>query len=563
MLEKLVSENSKVPFCEITGINMSSKSPTESDLTKQYGKGFSMLKKMGFKTGAGLGPSGEGIVNPIQVKMRRLGEGLRDDEGEPETRKPMNRKPKPHFKSNRKDGDSDDENLEETLSDDSDDHEANEAHVLSPEEEALFQARRAVEKLTEERKDLEYRIFLSTTQGLEHVSKGSPESLEQILHDIVDSGVLTSQTGNIELLSKYIEVLRDRYDSNPLWYELDVEALISSAVSDAINNFKDLSEITPEFIEVVRDMVVDDDAYSKLLEFQLLPPFANTPNFSIFQAVKNSAYPHHYDSIYSRFIDPFLVRSLTGSKKDCSWLVSDDWMELVPAGPALTTLLIESVKPRLTMSNSISEIVEWKKFFSSDEWRDIVRRVAVRISSNLKKLEPLSTPLEVIQAATEWSLVLSPCVVGFLLVDSGFLSKWFEGSRTKPDFPAICKLWLPILARVAYHSPAKKILLDCVRVVKGEPVGQRPRPGGPPPEFFARNRTQTANGPTEKVGLGDVIREEAYRRGLVVTPKGPLRIDGSQVFKVGVKSVYWKEDSIFLGGESGDWSEVAIDSLFN
>lgn len=563
MLEKLVSENSKVPFCEITRIIMSSQTPSESDLTKQYGKGFSMLKKMGFKTGAGLGPSGEGIVNPIEVKMRRLGEGLRDYEGEPETRKPMPRKRKTQYRSNRKEGDSDDENLEETLSDDSDDHEANEAQVLSPEEEALFQARRALEQLIEERKDLEYRIFSLTAQGLEDVSKGCPESLEQILHDLVDSGMLTSQTGNIELLGKYIGVLRDRYDSDPLWYELDVEALISSSVSDAINNFKDLSEVTPEFIEAVRDMVVDDDAYSKLLEFQLLPPLANTPNFSIFQAVKNSATPHHYDSIYSRFIDPFLVRSLTTSKKDSSWLVSEGWMELVPLGPVLTTLLTESVKPRLTMSNSPSEIVKWKQFYSSDEWRDIVRRAAVRIRSNLKKLEPLSTPIEVIQAATEWSLVVSPCVVGFLLVESGFLSKWFEGSKTKPDFPAICKQWLPILARVAYHSPAKKILLDCVRVVKGEPVGQRPRPGGPPPEFFARNRTQPANGPTEKVCLGDVVREEAARRGLVVTPKGPLRIDGCQVFKVGVKSVYWKEDSIFLGGESGDWSEVAIDSLFN
>ena len=54
--------------------------PSEIQLTKQYGKGFSMLKKMGFKTGTGLGPTGEGITAPIEVSMRRKGEGLTEEE---------------------------------------------------------------------------------------------------------------------------------------------------------------------------------------------------------------------------------------------------------------------------------------------------------------------------------------------------------------------------------------------------------------------------------------------------------------------------------------------------
>ena len=92
----------------------------------------------------------------------------------------------------------------------------------------------------------------------------------------------------------------------------------------------------------------------------------------------------------------------------------------------------------------------------------------------------------------------------------------------------------------------------------------RRRPGGPPPEFFAaRTTTQVpVGGDAEKVTLGDVVKEEAQRRGVAVTPSPGARENGCQVFRVGSKLVYWKEDSLFVKPGEAPWAEVALDSVF-
>ncbi|CAK0844100.1 unnamed protein product, partial [Prorocentrum cordatum] len=47
-------------------------------MAASYGKGFAMLKKMGFE-GGGLGRHNDGIANPIEVTRRKAGMGLQDD----------------------------------------------------------------------------------------------------------------------------------------------------------------------------------------------------------------------------------------------------------------------------------------------------------------------------------------------------------------------------------------------------------------------------------------------------------------------------------------------------
>eukprot|EP00929_Paragymnodinium_shiwhaense_P034425 TRINITY_DN18733_c0_g1_i1.p1 TRINITY_DN18733_c0_g1~~TRINITY_DN18733_c0_g1_i1.p1 ORF type:complete len:848 (-),score=284.53 TRINITY_DN18733_c0_g1_i1:51-2594(-) len=49
-----------------------------NQMSENYGKGFEMLKKMGFK-GGGLGKREDGIANPIQVQKRKAGEAIQDD----------------------------------------------------------------------------------------------------------------------------------------------------------------------------------------------------------------------------------------------------------------------------------------------------------------------------------------------------------------------------------------------------------------------------------------------------------------------------------------------------
>merc|ERR1719473_1214217 len=49
----------------------------EQEMESKYGKGFAMLKKMGFK-GGGLGKNEDGIANPIQVKVRKKNQAIQN-----------------------------------------------------------------------------------------------------------------------------------------------------------------------------------------------------------------------------------------------------------------------------------------------------------------------------------------------------------------------------------------------------------------------------------------------------------------------------------------------------
>jgi hypothetical protein len=533
--------------------------PVTSDLTKQYGKGFSMLQKMGFKVGSGLGPSEDGISAPIEIRMRRLGEGIQDDEGlqsqvsDRGRRISKRKKPVPVLPGRQ------DQNAFDWSGESSDDDSNKPGEEEHPE---LQVARKQVEQLTNSRKDLQYRIFALSLPG--DSTSATIDSLNIIVDDIIEAGILLDRNVDMEVLFKYVDVLRDRYDSDPIWYELDVESLIAAVVSDSIDKFKDKSEVTSDLIQRVREIVIDDDAFTRVLEFRLLPPLALNPDLSLLRTVRDVATPLHYESIFHRLIEPFLIRSLTHNRKECAWLVTDGWVDLVPAGLPLETLLEEYVKPRLTTSNSPVEISSWKPLFTPEAWRDIVKRLAVRISQNLKKLDPSSPQVEnIFQVVLEWRKVLSNSVLGFLLFESGFIQRWLEHFKVSPEFSTIFRRWYPLLAQVTYHTPAKRFVLDALRIVRGEAVKPRRRPAGPPPEFFSRARPVSSPQMAEKITLGDVVKDEAARRGLVVQPKQNLRMDGCQVFKIGEKSVYWKDDSVFSLDTIGNWAEVSLDSVFS
>src|SRR5690606_7771658 len=44
--------------------------------SKKYGKGFAMLKKIGFKVGSGLGANEQGITDPINIVKRKKKIGI-------------------------------------------------------------------------------------------------------------------------------------------------------------------------------------------------------------------------------------------------------------------------------------------------------------------------------------------------------------------------------------------------------------------------------------------------------------------------------------------------------
>ena len=540
---------------------MKTAAPSETKLTKEYGKGFSMLKKMGFKTGTGLGPSGDGIVTPIEIQMRRPGEGLKDNEGaapKPKRSKKTKGIRKPGSKEQSADGDI--EMYEEYDSSASSGEES--AVELSPEEQRILDARQLVEKLTDSRRRIQYQLFELDGNRVPDTNSNSLEGL------VRDCELLEEAVGDAEYFKRLVDLLRDRYDSDPLWYALDAESLITSAVSELVSRSTEAAEISSSLIQSVHELVMDDDHFARILEYQLLPPLALNPDISLFQAIKQTASALHYQSIFYRFLRDFFVRSLEDPKRDPVWLIESGWFDLVPQGRARTDLLLNHVEPRLVTSSAPFDVLPWRPLFEADHWREILMRIAAQLQQSLRKMDPTSpAAIELLEVAVAWGEVVGPCVVGFLLVESKFLPKWFDIYNSSPQFPQMCCRILPLVARVAYHSPARRIVLDALRTARGEPVGAqavRRRPGGPPPNFFTSSKpaavlTQSQQG---KLTIGDVLREEGIARNVLVAPKPGIREDGCQVLRVGDKTVYWKDDSIYEKRADGNWHEIHIESLF-
>lgn len=540
--------------------------PTESHLNREYGKGFNMLKKMGFKSGVGLGPSGEGITAPIEIAPRKPGEGLRDDEGL--VMKPSSAVQKRGRALRRRQ--IPDSDTEEIPDEDSSGSELEEAEVveLSEEEKRVVEARREVEIMLERKRELEYQVF-NVSSLLEGGSDSmvSAESISALSYDIVDSGILSQSLHDASILARVISLLRDKYDSNPLWYELEAELVISAAVSEMVHEITEKVEVTPSLVEAVHDLVIDDDHFARLLEFQLIPAPALRPNRNIFTGIKSCASCLHYQSIYSRLLEKYIQKSLVDHQVT-AWLVREGWIDLVPRGSPYEELMEEYVVPRLSHVSDPEDILPWRPHLSEEQWKRLVTLKSNQLLVSLRKVSPgHPDALARVTVAVEWSSVVSPCVVGFLLVESGFFPKWLDLNKLEPDIlKKECQAWFPLLVNVAYHSPAKKIILDAVKIATagGELENNtKRRPPGPPREFFASSKSITGSSTKIVTTLGDVIREHASARNLLVAPKpGAARENGIQVFKLGEKSLYWKEDSIYILTDQQVWIECSLESLF-
>jgi len=59
-----------------------SKVELSKEYSKTFGKGFSMLKKIGFQVGKGLGVKEQGIIQPIEIKKRERNKGISHEDNE-------------------------------------------------------------------------------------------------------------------------------------------------------------------------------------------------------------------------------------------------------------------------------------------------------------------------------------------------------------------------------------------------------------------------------------------------------------------------------------------------
>lgn len=515
-------------------------SPSEIQLTKQYGKGFSMLKKMGFKTGTGLGPTGEGITAPIEVSLRRKKEGLTEEELL-ESPAPL---PTTQF-----------DKVEKPTK------------TLSPIDIEKIELQREIEILTDKKRRIEYDVFsLSSTEAS---SSDDDSQIDELIRDLIGSQILCGKNIELGIFSKFVSILRDKYDCSSLWYELDIESVVTAAVANMVRTMTDPID---SILSVIRDIVIDDDDFVRILEFDIIEKFflnqdgiiTEMDDLKIIQSFTTSS---HYESVFSRFTAMYLEELVKANIREAAGQLLLDWFPLIPAGKVRKHFLDSYVKPILVNSSHPNEVVEWRGYFSHFEWQnEIVIRTAARILESLRRVNPADNDaFDLVNVAVDWCVVVPPLLLGFLLVESGFLARWSEYWKKSPQLRNACKQWFHLLAKVCYRSPARGMIMECLRTVNGETRPSVPptrRPGVPPRAMF-RSTGVAAEGMSEaaigKLTFGDVVREECEAKNIPLVPKPGVREAGAQVYKLGERTVYWKDDALFE--KKGDWVEVSLDSV--
>jgi hypothetical protein len=398
--------------------------------------------------------------------------------------------------------------------------------------------------------------------------------IDSILRDLIGSGILSASANSLPLMSKYMSALRDKYDMNSLWYELDVESIITAAVGTIVNQIAptDLLATLP----IVRELIVDDDGFDIIVEFSFLPNLnMSVESYLALQAVVSPAY---YETIYTRFIikdiEALFVVDLeedNGEEEKLSLLISAGWMSLVPAS-LLVGFLATYISPRLQDISDPKILSSWKPFYTIPAWSELVLHFAGRILSSLRVIDPAHhDSLALIRVAIGWQTVIPPLLIGFLLFESGFMSRWFEHWLTHNRSASTdCRAWLLTLAPVTYHSPAKKFVTDLIQVMTGTdggPLNSRTRPpSGPPRGYFSNSAAAKlpmvglSEAAIGKLTFGDVIREECEMRNIPLVPKMGVREAGCQVYRLGEHVVYWRDDALFER-KSNEWIEISLDSV--
>jgi len=526
------------------GSSVPQDSPSEIQLTKQYGKGFSMLKKMGFKTGTGLGPTGEGITAPIEVSLRRKKEGLTEEE----LLEPPAALPTTQF-----------DKIEKPTK------------TLTPIDIEKIELQREIEILTDKRRRIEYDVFsLSSTEAS---SIDDDLQIDELIRDLIGSQILSGKNMELGIFSKFVSILRDKYDCSSLWYELDIESVVTAAVANMVrsmtrNDFDSIDSI----LSVIRDIVIDDDDFVRILEFDIIEKFFRNQDGIItgmddLRVLKSFTTSAHYESVFSRFTAMYLEELVKANIREAAGQLLLDWFPVIPEGLVRKHFLDSYVKPILVNSSHPNEVVEWRDYFSNFEWQnDIVVRITARILESLRRINPADNDaFDLVHVAVDWCVVVPPLLVGFLLVESGFLARWSEYWKKSPQLRNACKQWFPLLSKVCYRSPARGMIMECLRAVNGESRPSVPptrRPGVPPRAMF-RSTGVSAEGMSEaaigKLTFGDVVRDECEAKNIPLVPKAGVREGGAQVYKLGDRTVYWKDDALFE--KKGDWVEISLDSV--
>ena len=550
----------------------------EVSLGKEYGKGFSMLKKMGFKTGGGLGPEGrEGISVPIEVATRvRKNEGVQDLQPVVEPDRPK---------------------------------------VWTAADQAIFECHKRVEILNEEQKKVLYKLYCldRESDGTEHPSI---LWIDAFIHDVEE---MCDCISDLDLLEQYTNSMRDKYDGNVLWYTMDLEILIAAAARKAVLNSlmnlgvepvdvsvhvpgdlsvksvdvstksvpTDLSvDVSTESVPVdpetefipsavpmavpidvsldvpidvslnvpidvslddpmdvpmdvpmkvhvdanfpkvitgLRSIVIDDDLFDSIIEFDLVGR-VSVWNADLCVCLKSTC----SDSLFARVFDKYIVPRI--ERMDPSDLRTSGWIKVCSSG-----YLTEYFLPNL---HDPTEISNWSKYLNLSDWKNLVGRECTRVGKMLTRENSLAL-------ATRWTsttpALIPPLVLGLLVVlNCDWLFKSAE--KMKPH--------LPLLSNICYHGPGRKLIIDLLR---GTVANQRK---GPPREFFV------AHTPNVRANIGDVLKRRCETHKISLLPRGN-RENGALIYTFGStnKLVFWREECLYEKIDE-KWVEIDIDTLF-
>ena len=503
--------------------------PDSSTLSEMYGAGFKLLTKMGY-CGGGLGKSGEGISQPVEaVAGPSHGKGLGDSRGAVI----LELHPEDVDESGRKTDSVDNCDPYEPL-----------LHRLRA---ATFQQENALRTANSS--------FLSCSRH-----KGTSDKLLSI----DDTVAKFYQCTSVQQLANNVDLARDQFDSDPLWFLLDAESVVESLCLDLLTetlNTEGLDALSGLYV-ILRDLVLLDDDLADLVRS------------AASRSMKSIDWSNHGSARAIRIarligvelmgVDECASLSRAVALADPLRLIS--WLPPLLEFPGAHKWSEDHLVYRISTIESPDSLLEWKNILSPRAWRLTLRRFCDEARYRC------TTSMHIFNDNPDfvmWRLILPPEAIGLVLSDTLLPAAIDIWQKIPTEDTQVMQIMFPrfrlLLQQLRPHcyfgKPAKRLLelvhVILIRVFGRVDLGSSGRNDAVSSRFPGKSHVAD-----EAVSLRDVLDYESARLRLEFSPRVGYQEAGKQVYQFGSCLVYWSDSFLFfLDKETARWAEVSVDSL--
>ena len=500
----------------------------KSHLSHMYGTGFTLLNKMGY-SGGGLGKSGEGISHPVEaVSAPSNGRGLGDDASQ---RVPTDVHPdEMHWRAG----------LSNSVGD----------SLVQPEIDAYEPLRQALQAAMSHQESVIRTARLSYARVF-HIRE-TPSSLLRI-SEVVET---MARALSLRDLASEVSVARDQFDTDPLWFSLDVETVIESLCIDLLTHeiVEHGMEALLESCGILTDLVLLQDDLAEVVR---------SAASNCIKKIDWSAPGTAHAIRVARALGAELM-----GPQECASLA--EAVAIADPGTLLQWLppLLEfPTSQKWAEDNLIAKLAETKKPDLLLPWRGILGSRAWRLTLRLfckefvYRRNSVSTDLEF----SSWSIILPVEAIGLILSETILKDAAASISRrlneSRGQFKEVFQFLREVVFRLRpfcyFGNPARQ-MIDFVNVFLRQIV---PDSIGRPPSANSRlpANSEIAQG---ALSLRDVLTRESTELRLDFSPRPGYKESGKQVYQFGSYLIYWNDSALYFRDKAtGYWSESSVDSL--